>query len=200
MKKLQNIYVGFILAVSVLFCAFQGLCVLSIMTQDPEPLLKRKTIIFRIDDSFTYEEQEIIAKGLRQWETASNNYFQFKYYTETITVKDMFRWKEDTLPTIYNASSIVSWKRHVAKSIMQDTSIVGFAMIYPGDIFVFSTSTEDNFLEKLITHEVGHLLMGPIHSSNENSIMQGALYPKVQLSIQSEDLEIAKAFCGLFFK
>jgi hypothetical protein len=198
MNKLQKIYVWLVLVVAISFCTCQGLCFLTTKIQTPKPLLHRRTIIFRVDDSFTYEEQEAIAAALTRWEVASDNHFQFSFYTDRVGLGEVLRWKEDGLPTIYKASPLTSWQRHIGKIMAQSPTIVGLAMIYTGDIFIFSTNLEYELMEKIIVHEAGHIIVGPWHSPNQESIMYGRIdYPQ-RMIIQPEDVKIAKKFCEFF--
>jgi len=110
----------------------------------------------------------------------------------------MLRWKEDGLPTIYKASSLVSWQRHVGKVIAPSVAVIGLAAIYTGDIFIFSMDLEHGLMEKIVTHEVGHILAGPWHSSDPKSVMYRMISKPQNMTIQLVDVELAKRFCKFF--
>ena len=196
--NLQNKFAWGVLGVAIFLFVSQGLFLLSANIQTPKPLFHRRTIIFRVDDSFTYEEQEAIAAALMRWEVASNGHFRFSFYTDKVEFGEMWRWKEDGLATIYKATSVVSWKRNVGKIVSQAPEIVGLAMIYPGDIFIFTDNLQYEFLEKVVTHEVGLLLVGPWHSPDPSSVMYGYIHDPRKMMIQSVDVELAKKFCEFF--
>ena len=105
MKPFQKIYFSFVVIVISLTLLSQGFVQVALRVQDEKFVLKKRAMIFRVDASFSDEEQNVIWKSLKNWEQATNNYVEFGYYTEEIPFGEAFRWKEDGVITIYNASS-----------------------------------------------------------------------------------------------
>lgn len=194
---LSKFYGWFVLLFSILICIFYGLCDLSTRIQDVKTVKHRKVAIFRVDDSFTKEEQEAIASALWEWEIASGGYFQFGLYIDNIDPREVLTWSEDGIMTIYNASSFLSWELYIGRTLLRVPGAIGMATLYPGDIFVFSTSLQSRQLEKLIIHEVGHLLGVP-HSKDPKSVMYHELFNPRAASLQGHDVETAKEFHGSF--
>jgi hypothetical protein len=154
--------------VVLLLCSFYTFIQCSLYFQDSTFLTKRRVILFRIDASFSDEEQRIIGQAIKRWQRATNNYVEFGYYTEHIPFDEIFRWKSDGVPTIYNARSFFSWERHIGKDAVDLAKPLGVTVPYTGDIFLLC---EGEIFSNVITHEVGHVLLRFWHSKNEMSIM-----------------------------
>jgi len=188
---LSKVYGWFVLIFSISICVFQGLCDISTKVQNTKTAKHRKSIIFRVDSSFTKAEQEAIAQALWNWELSSGGYFQFGFYVDDIGLGDVLTWQEDGIMTIYDASSFLSWKLYIGKTLLTVSGTIGLAMLYPGDIFIFSTVLHGRQMEQLVVHEVGHLLGVP-HSSDPKSVMHGKLFDPRTVSLQGYDIETAK--------
>jgi len=161
-----------LMTISILLCVPKGVIITSVLWEEySKPLVDRKTVIFRVDASFSSEEQDAIGRALRRWEVATNGYITFKYYTEHVPLGEVFKWKSDGIPTIYDARSILSWPRHMGRHLA-GTSAIGLATIYTGDIFLFM---DDGMLESIATHEVGHILLDTWHSKDPQSIMYSSI-------------------------
>jgi len=188
MIYLLRLYVIFVVSVLISVCLFESVIEFSLNIQHPTFLQDRKEIKFRIDASFSNKERKLIGQALEEWERATKGYVTFSYYVEKIPLLEMFSWKDDNKPTIYNGDSLLSWQRHVGLSVAEAETI-GLAFIFSGDIFIFDNKYR---FKDVVVHEVGHLLVGSWHSKDKTSIMFPYIMDGDEKFIRSEEIRIVK--------
>jgi len=145
----------------------------SFVRQTPQLLLVRKAVRFRVDSSFSPNEIKAIKESLIDWEKASNGLVKLESYVEKIPTSEIFTWRSDGIQTIYNATTLSHWPTHVMLIMGNYNNHLGLTMIYTGDIFIL-TGTE-NIFKAVVTHEVGHVIIGDYHSNNPKDLMYQTL-------------------------
>lgn len=169
MEKLRELTTIVIVSLLVFFC---------LLYIAVEVLNQRQTAAspgvnyFRIDSSFAPDRLEKIKDAIGKWEAASGGCLKIPYRIADVPMSDIFNWAEDGIPTIYNASGLLSWKRYLA-SQMCGTTCLGVTHRYAGDIFILENS--DRLFETVVLHEIGHLVLGGGHSNDKNDLM----YPTI---------------------
>lgn len=142
-------------------------------SQTQKKLINRRNVEFHIDSTFSKKEILIIRKAFRRWEEETEGYIKISSRVRKVSGLEVFSWLSDGIPTIYNATYNLGWKRHIAKHIANCENTLGLAMIYTGDIFLLEGYSKR--FEGIVTHEVGHIYLGKFHSSDINSIMYPAI-------------------------
>jgi len=163
-----------VVALSILFsCMLVMLMVVGIRASSKQQaswLLTRRVVEFRIDSSFSTQEIFLIQRALKEWEISTNGYVKLNSFVDDVPFSEVIDWKKDGISTIYNAQSVWSWERAVAK-YREDPDVLGVAIIASGDIFI----VEKRLFKTVILHEIGHVLLGHWHSDQEEELM----YPEV---------------------
>jgi len=156
-------------------------------------LKDNRNITFRIDNSFNTEERVKIEQALQRWVAATKGHVNLKCYVGDVTILDLFKFKSDGIPTIYNAISPLSWKRHLLMfgSDNYHSDTIGMALSFIGDIFIMKGGKD---FEDLVTHEVGHILIAtPWHSKDPKSVMYPTMHEKYEhYEILQEEVDIIR--------
>lgn len=183
-------YLCVVCGMSVLACTIFGIVATATWIQDPQDITIRKHITFRVDNTFSLEEQKAIGAALHKWEKATAGFVTLNWYTDKTSIREIFTWQEDRIPTIYNASSNLSWKRYVSQYITTTTSndLLGVAFYLTGDIFIVDDMPKR--FEVVVTHEIGHILIELRHSNNINSVM----YPYIGLNFANKKITKEEVF------
>jgi len=126
-----------------------------------------RSLIFRVDSSFSKEEIVKIQSAFNKWNKASAGCLNLKFYIAKIPLKDIFIWSADKISTIYNAKNIFNWKYHAGKQLCGDLCL-GVSVMPSGDIFIFEGGI---LFETIVLHELGHMILGGEHSKNKNDLM-----------------------------
>lgn len=187
----KKIYICSLFLVSAVTCIVFGGIALATYTQNHNDIGRRRFITFRVDSSFSYKEKEAISRALIKWQQASGGYVKLYWYEDDVYLSEIFSWLEDKTPTIYKASSRLSWKRHVSQYVTTSNDVLGAAMYSTGDIFIVDDMP--GRFEVVTVHEIGHVLLGSFHSNNTNSVM----YPTIGLDykhrkITEEEIDLLK--------
>jgi hypothetical protein len=168
MEKFGRLTTIAIFALIAFFCvAYVAIEVLNQRrTTAPVP---KDNIHFRIDASFSPDRIEKIYTAIRKWEASSGGCLKIQSQVSEIPISDIASWSADGIPTIYNASRFFSWKRHVASQLCPRNKCLGVAQSYTGDIFLIANSEE--IFETVALHEIGHALLGGLHSNVSKDLM-----------------------------
>jgi len=159
--------------------------------QTVRKVLTQRHIVFRIDSDFSCDEKDAIEIAFKRWEKATGNHVTFLWYTDNISVTELFSWQGDGVRTIHKASSYVNWKRHVAQYITTSDGLLGAALYATGDIFVLDDMP--GRFETVVAHEIGHVLIGSYHSPDENSIMYATVgLDFARRKIAQKEIELVK--------
>lgn len=191
-KRINKFVIVITLTAGLLTLLFFSILSGASFSQSPSYIRITNHIRFRIDNSFSPTQKKYIEGAFKRWECATNNYIHFDYYYDNISIKEFLTWREDRKSTIYNAISFFSWARHVAFFLARSNGVLGITF---GSNDIFVVDNLGKRLNMVITHELGHILLGPYHSSNPHSIM----YPTVGLdykerSIMPEEIQMIKLF------
>lgn len=119
----------------------------------------------RIDNSFSTKQIEIIKSAFIKWEKAINNLIIFNFKIVKINESENLSWDCDGITTVYNGTERNDWRSGPA-----DELTAGATFLDTKDVFI----TTNKFFNKVVLHEVGHVLTGKYHSSYKEDIM----YPK----------------------
>jgi hypothetical protein len=136
----------------------------------------KKDVAFRIDASFSPDRTRKILAAIGKWESAAAGCLRIRHLVARIPISDAAHWSEDSVPTIYNASVPLGWKRQLAAQLCPNRnslSCLGVANCSTGDIFMVDDS--DMLFETVMLHEIGHVLLGGLHSIHKQDLM----YPTV---------------------
>jgi len=171
MNRLGSFVVTVVVALLAFFCITY--IVLEVFNQRQMFVkVPKGSVQFRIDSDFSLTEIEKVRVAIRKWEVASNGCLKVPFYISSIPLSDIARWSGDSLPTIYDASSFFNWKRYLASQLCL-TPCLGVTQIYTGDIFILESGNE--LFETVVLHEIGHVLLGGLHSDSKEDLM----YPTV---------------------
>jgi len=170
MEKLRKPIVIAVVALLVLFCAIYAAIEVFIHQQTPVRIARGSS--FRIDASFSPTRLAAIRSAIGKWEAASDGCLKIPFRVSEVSISDIIHWIEDGTPTIYNASSILSWKRYLASQLCA-SACLGVTQCITEDIFLIEDG--DKLFETVALHEIGHVLLGGWHSTNSNHLM----YPTV---------------------
>lgn len=133
----------------------------------------KTTIVLRIDDKFTKEQQEDIREATRTWYKASKRRICFLIGEIPIPKSEALTWRNDGCFTIYSGE--YRWQKRVArkqgcvykgKLPCVAITIMGKPDGIGGDIFI----VRSNKFRALMLHEIGHI-MGLPHSMNKKDVM-----------------------------
>jgi len=175
MEKFVRVAAFAIAIVFFVFCL--GYIAIKVMSWRQDPVLvPKKNVAFRIDASFSPNRIRRILSAIEKWESASNGCLKIRYLVSRIPISDAAHWSEDSIPTIYNASTPLGWKRQLAIQLCPNPNpllCLGVAKCGTGDIFMMDNS--DMLFETVVLHEIGHVLLGGLHSTSEQDLM----YPTV---------------------
>jgi len=166
--------------------AIIGLIMISLQTilifQPLKQYGPRDNVHFIIDSSFEKYQTKQIIKAIYTWNRVGE--LNLTYSVENISLYDAVRFRSDNRAVIYNASYF-SWK-NVTKGLLTgwDDNILGFALIYSGDIFV----SNNEYFYPVILHEIGHVIMGDYHSQDRDSVMFPYVYKNKKYEITGFDL------------
>jgi len=150
---------------------------------DYVPGLSTRSIVhFRIDSRFSQEEIVSIREAMKDWESESQGLVKLEGVVVDVQFSEMFTWRIDGVPTIYDASSFSHWPAHVMVVLGNHHSHLGMTMIYTGDVFILNKHAP--LFKTIIIHEIGHVIIGDYHSDNPKDVM----YPTLGL----ENLVITK--------
>jgi len=167
----------------------------SFQNQPFEFLKNTKVVKFRIDSNFSKQEIKQIKQALNDWTKLSGGLVKLEGCVVDIPFSELYSWKKDGKPTIYDATSTLYWPGHVALIFGYVYHYhLGFTFIPTGDIFILD-GNEEGF-KATVTHEIGHVIIGDYHSADPDDIM----YPSLGESnrkITKGDIEALKAFQGV---
>lgn len=164
---LRKYYVGVICLITFLF-AVASFIVLKVSDgQSPNHLLSKRIVEFKIDSSFSKQEIYQIQSALIEWEVATNGYLKLTSFVDDISITELFTWRSDIYPTIYNGKSIFSWKNIFIRFSENNPKILGITFISSGDIFI----VRDDYFRTVVLHELGHVFLGSWHSNVEQDLM-----------------------------
>lgn len=166
----------------------------SVLNQEAGVLKTRKIIIFRIDNTFSAKDIKSIDRAMLRWESATCNLINLSWYVDEISPLEIFSWKSDGIPTIYNASRS-GWKRFVASTLYRMYGLLGVSFDSTGDVFI--VDDRPSRLEVLATHEIGHVLVGGYHSADSSSVMYPTLGEDTGGRILDEDVSLVRKRLGV---
>lgn len=161
-------------------------------TQDSFPPLKsRQTITFRVDHSFSQEEQKSILKAMKAWEIATDGLVQFQTYIAKPRLSEFLSGLEHFDPMIYDARKPSHWVFYIARYIMNPPTPRAMVLLPAGDIFIMFSRGDRDF-QSSMEHELGHVLIGGWHSPNKESIMYPRASDKISQHITDANALLAR--------
>lgn len=179
--------IGLILLIfAVLFSFYYMYIEGAIKSQKVDVVKNRQHLTIRVDSSFSDNEKMQIFNAADKWGKATKRYITFDIIIVEIKESEFDTWKEDSSPTIYNATNFLKWPFHVAQVMENFTGTLGFTLIDSADVFVLKTNY---YFESMIAHELGHIVVGSYHSPSERDLM----YPTINgyKEISNNDVSVA---------
>ena len=151
----------------------------------PDMAVISKTLIFRIDSSFSKKEINIILDAIDEWQSYLEGLINISGYVDNVGFLELYEWNNDGRPTIYDASHLFNWRRQM---VYIGSSTLGITALLPKDIFI---AEKDFNFKAIVLHELAHAISGKgEHSINKNDLM----FPKINnnLNITINDINYVK--------